>query len=80
VLARVRQLPIHAAYPHRPRRNTHALPQVHDLALDVHLGPLGRRSQIRAVQRARDMARVPESLTAGRRHGRRRADVEDVIS
>jgi hypothetical protein len=78
MLTRVPYLPIHSLQPHHPRRNAHAPSQVHNLALDVHLGPLGCRSQIRAVQSARDMARVPEPVAAARRHGRGRADVKDV--
>lgn len=50
---------------------------MHDLALHQHFLALGRRPQIRAVQRAADVAEVPEALLRGNGDGDGGANVED---
>ena len=50
---------------------------MHDLALHQHLLAFDRRPQIRAVQRAADVAVVPEALLCGNGDGDGGADIED---
>lgn len=76
MLTRITHRPI-TLPPHHALQGRQVLPQMHDLALDKQLGALGRRAQVLAIERARDVTGVPEGLAGAHADGERGAHVED---
>ena len=62
---------------HHTPDHPHPLPQMYNLALNQQLCTLRRWSQIRAVERSRDIAGLPEALSRNGRNCHRRCGIED---
>lgn len=77
MLTRIRNLAVFCLQPDLSFGQALALPQVHYFGNDVDLCALGSRPQIRAVQVATDMARVPEAVATDGSDCSRGADVKD---